>query len=271
MKIIHIEQGTKEWHDQRRCRITGTKLKAVMGTTEARRSIIAELIAEEATEQSKEFKSTATMERGNAEEIFAVKAFEARTGKKVDRVGMCEHDEYEWIALSPDGLIKDAEGKYSEAVEVKCPDSKNAILYKIENMVPMYETGLLTKYTKAEMLEILEKTDTPHNPKGTISELEGLLPPGYNGKPSSQAPFLGIPTEYKWQVVNYFLVNNDLKKLHFLIYDARFINDDQKTYTVVVERSNEILQEAIAQAMEALLIFREDWMRWKEIVLPTEF
>jgi len=237
MRTIAIEQGTKEWHDSRMCKITGTKLKAVMGTAEARRSLIAELIAEEATELSKAFVTTAEMERGNAEEIFAIRAYEAKTGKKVERVGMCVLDEHDWIALSPDGLIKDEAGKYSEATEVKCPDSKKAILYRIENMIPMEETGLM----------------------------------GKKGEPLSGAPFLGIPSEYKWQVVHYFLVNDDLKKLHFLIYDARFINEDAKLYTVEVSRDNEILQEAVKEAMEALLKFRADWLAWKEIVLPTEF
>lgn len=237
MRTLTLEQGTKEWHDARMCKVTGTKLGAVMGTPAARRALIAELIAEEATEQSKVFNTTAEMERGNAEEVFAIRAFEDRTGKSVDRVGMCIHGEYDWIALSPDGLIKDAEGKYSEATEVKCPDSKKAILYRIENMVPMDETGLM----------------------------------GAKGSPLAGAPFLGIPSDYKWQVVHYFLVNPDLKKLHFLVYDARFINDDAKLYTVEVERSNEILQEAVKEAEEALLKFRADWLAWKEIVLPTEF
>lgn len=237
MKILTIEQGTKEWHDSRMRRVTGTKLKAVMGTSEARRGLIAELIAEEATEQAKASITTHEMERGHAEEIFAVRAYEEMTKKKVERVGMCVHDEHEWIALSPDGLIRDASGKYTEAVEVKCPDSKKAILYRIENTIPMEETGLLSA-------------------KGT---------------PLSGAPFLGIPSEYKWQIVHYFLVNPDLKTLHFLVYDARFINESAKLYVVDVDHKNEILQEAVKEAKEELLRFREDWMRWKNIILPIEF
>lgn len=237
MRTLTIEQGTKEWHESRMQKVTGTKLDAVMGTAGARRALIAELISEKATEQTKAFVTTAEMERGHAEEIFAIRAFEDKTGKKVDRIGMCIHGEHDWIALSPDGLIKNAEGKYTEAVEVKCPDSKKAILYRIENMIPLEETGLISA-------------------KGT---------------PLAGAPFLGIPADYKWQVVHYFLVNPDLERLHFLVYDARFINDDDKLYTVVVERRNELLQEAIAEAMTALLSFRETWKKWEEIVLPTEF
>lgn len=237
MKILELEQGTKEWHDSRMCKVTGTKLKAVMGTGDARRSLIAELIAEGGTEQSKTFRTTDEMERGNAEEVFAIKAFEGRTGKKVDRIGLAVSEDRDWVALSPDGLIKDADGKYSEAVEVKCPDSKKMILYKIENMIPMEETGLL----------------------------------GAKGQPLSGAPFLGIPSDYKWQVVHYFVVNPDLQKLHFLTYDARFIEEDAQLYIVEVERSNEVLQEAIAQANAALDKFRADWLKWEEIVLPKHF
>jgi len=237
MKILNLEQGTKEWHDKRMCKVTGTKLKLVMGTRDARNGLIAELIGEEMTEQTKAFVTTAEMERGNAEEIFAIRAFEERNKVKVDRLGLCIHDVHDWQALSPDGLIKDKDGKYTEAVEVKCPDSKKAVLYRIENMIPMAETGLLTA----------------------------------KGLPVSTAPFLGIPSEYKWQVVHYFIVNEDLKKLHFLVYDARFINEDAKLYEVTVSRDNEIMQEAIAEASCELVKFRADWKKWKEIVLPTEF
>lgn len=237
MQILNTQQGTKEWHDGRRCVVTGSKAKAVMGTAEARRGLIAELIGEEATEQSKAPISSASMERGNAEEVFAIRAYEDRTGQKVDRVGMCLHAEHSWIGLSPDGLIKNAAGKYTKAVEVKSPDTKNAILYRIENMIPMEETGLLSA----------------------------------KGLPLSSAPFLGIPSEYKWQVVHYFTVNPDLETLDFIVYDARIINDKEKLYIVTVERKNEILQAAVAEETAALLKFRADWLAWREIVLPTEF
>lgn len=237
MRILQVEQGTKEWHDGRRCVVTGSKAKAVMGTAEARRGLIAELIAEEATEQSKALVTSAAMERGTTEEVFAIRTYEDQTRQKVDRLGMCIHDEYDWIGLSPDGLIKNAEGKYTKGVEVKSPDSKNAYLYRIENMIPLEETGLL----------------------------------GAKGQPLAGAPFLGIPSEYKWQVVHYFLVNPDLETLDFLVYDARIINPNEHLYIVEVERKNELLQEAVEEEMAALLEFRKTWLKWKEIVLPSNF
>ena len=238
MKIIeNLEQGTPEWFIARMMKVTGTKAKAVMGTAEAQRNLIAELISEEATELAKSTKTTETMERGTNEEPFAIKAFEENTGKKVVRIGQCVSEEYDWVALSPDGLIANAEGKYTEAVEVKCPDSKKLVLYKIENMIPMDETGLI----------------------------------GKKGDPLAGAPFLGIPSEYKWQCVHYFLVNKDLETLYFLVYEARFISTEAKLYTVELKRSNEVLQEALAEYVTELIAFRRKWLAWKEIVLPTNF
>lgn len=236
MKILQLEQGTQEWHDARRCTITGTKLARVMGTVDAQRGLIAELIAEKGTELSKEFRITAEMERGNAEEDFAVKKFEEQTGMKIDRVGMCVHDKWDWLANSPDGLIKNKKGKYTEAFEAKCPDSKKLILYKIENMIDPEETGLM----------------------------------GARGLKAG-APFMGIPADYKWQVVDYFLVNEDLERLHFAVYDERFIDPTAKLYIVTVERDSEEMQEAIKEATEELKSFREKWIKWEQIVLPSNF
>lgn len=246
MKIVNVEQGSAEWHEARRCKVTGTKLEAVMGTENSRLDLACELIAEEGTEQSKILKATAEMERGNAEEQFAAKHFEKITGKKTTEVGICIHDKYEWLALSPDRLIETPEG-WTEALEIKCPDSKKLIKYKIQNLVPLTEIGLakITKPTKAK------------------PEPELVLKAG--------APFLGIPADYKWQVVNYFIVNENLKTLYFAVYDPRFVNEDQQMFIVTVDRQNELLQEAMKEAEEALIKFREDWMRWKEIVSPNNF
>lgn len=232
MQVIkNMEQGTQEWQEARRCKITGTKLKSVMGTSQAKFDMIAELIAEEGTEQSKAFKATAEMERGSAEEVFAVKLFEKLTGKTVEQVGLCISDEFDFVTLSPDGLIPNEEGKYTEAIEVKSPNSATMIKYKLANLIDPKETNLT----------------------------------------ASKKPFLGIPAEYKWQVVHNFIVNPDLRTLYFLVYDARFIQDSSKSYIVEVKWENEVLQEAIMEAKKALTEFRETWLRWKDVVAPVSF
>ena len=116
MKVIKdIEQGSQEWHELRRGRITGTCLKDVMGTPELQLKLIAELIAEEGTEQSKITRPTPEMERGIAEEVFTIKRYEDKYKRKVEKVTICIHDDYNWLAYSPDGLVKE-KGKYSRGL-----------------------------------------------------------------------------------------------------------------------------------------------------------
>lgn len=230
MKIVDIEQGTQQWQEIRRCKVTGTKLEDVMGTPLARVQLIAELIAEEATEQTKFVRPTEEMERGTNEEEFAIKLFEEQTGKKFTRGGIWLSDEFDFLAHSPDGSLM-KKGKVVEAVEVKNPDSKTAIFSRLANVIPAEELGL----TK------------------------------------SRIPFLGVPPDYKWQCVNYFLVNPELERLHFLIHDARFIDPKAKLYVVTIEREADEIQAAIIEAKLQLGIFRSCWVDWKEIILPTEF
>ena len=248
MKIIKgLEQGTQEWLESRRCMVTGTKMDSVMGSSLDRLMLICELIAEEATEQTKAFKATPEMERGTAEEVFARKHFEQLTGKKVTQLGFCISEEFKYLGISGDGWIKNKKGVYDEAFENKSPDSKNAIFYKLSSELPPQELGLGSW-----------SAITKNNPEPLF-------------KPSAKAPFLGIPAQYKWQVVTYFLVNADLQKLHFCVYDARFIDDKSKMHIVTVERDAPEMQTALTEAKEELVKFRKDWLKYKEVALQDNF
>lgn len=237
MKIIECEQGSPEWNGYRRNRITGRKLDKVMGGPVAQFGLICDLISEEATEQSKIIRASQEMERGNNEEPFAIKMFEEMTGKKVDRLGLCISDQADWLALSPDGFIKNKKGKYTEALEIKSPDSSTAVYYKLTNLIPLEELGMIKK----------------------------------NGECTAAAPFCGIPSEYKWQVIHYFIVNEDLQTLHFGIYDGRFLNNEAQLYVVSVNRTDEQIRLAITDAQNELLLFREKWLKYREIILLDNF
>ena len=248
MKVLKdLEQGSEAWFKERLCCVTGSKCGDVFGTPLARVQLIAELIAEEGTEATKMQRATPEMERGTYEEAFALKKFEEKTGKVIEKVGICIHDKYPWLKCSPDALIPDDKGEYTEAVEVKSPDSKTAIFYKMTNEIGM-ESLALGSYSAI----------TKNNPVSVF-------------KPSSKAPFLGIPAEYKWQVVNYFIVNEKLQKLYFVVYDARFIDEEQKLTITEVNRSDIEMQQALQEADFELERFRRDWMEWRDVILPNNF
>ncbi len=123
MKVFNIEQRTPEWDVVRAGRITGTKLKGLMGRTreEWENLLVAERLAMTGTEES-------DLSRGQRLEPEAVEFFEKKMGIKVDRIGFTTSDENKYIASSPDGLIFDQEkGKYTQALEVKCLSGKKHI------------------------------------------------------------------------------------------------------------------------------------------------
>jgi len=246
MKIVECLQGTPEWLESRRCMITGTKLGDVMGTNLDKLMLICDLIGEEASEQSKAFKATAEMERGTLEEVFARKHFEKIKGKKVKEIGFCISDEFPFLGCSADGWIEN-KGVLDEAIEIKSPDTKNAVFYKLETMFTAEELGL-GSYSAV----------TLKNPEPVF-------------KPSAKAPWLEIPAQYQWQTVNYFLVNENLKKMYFCIYDARFLDDESKMTIVEIKRENTDLQKCMEDAKTELVEFRKTWLRYRDSIIKDNF
>jgi putative phage-type endonuclease len=132
MKIINVEQGSDEWHDYRKGKISGTMLSDLYSKRGNRKIGFYELIAEKlAIDPDGENR----MDRGLRLEDEALEKFQKLTGKNVDRIGICVHDEYPEIINSPDGLINN-DGKYTEAVEIKCLSSSRHLQAVIENEVP---------------------------------------------------------------------------------------------------------------------------------------
>lgn len=129
MKKIDVSQKTDAWHHLRKGKITGTTLKALMGTPKARQDAVYELIGERLTVGVDDEENA--MERGNRLEPEAIAMFELESGKKVERVGFCEDETDPMICNSPDGLIGE-----TEAIEVKCMGAKNHVKLWLKNEIP---------------------------------------------------------------------------------------------------------------------------------------
>lgn len=191
MKKHNIEQGTSEWHQIRKGKITGTTLKGIMGTPKAKEDALYEIIAERLTVGVEEDYENA-MDRGIRLEPDAIAMFELETGKKVDRTGFAEDDTNPFIANSPDGLIGE-----NEAVEVKCLEGKKHVRMWLTNE---------------------------------------------------------IPSDYYWQVVQYFVVNQELNTLYFACY-----NPDISVHPIhIIPIQREELAEDIGKAKASQETFLEE-------------
>jgi len=132
VKILDMAQRSDEWFAYKRGKIGGTMLSDLYSKKGNRKVGFYELIAERlAVEPDDENR----MDRGLRLEEDAMAAFIKETGKKVDLVGICVHDDYPEIINSPDGLIKN-EGKYTEAVEIKCLSSARHLQVVVEEEIP---------------------------------------------------------------------------------------------------------------------------------------
>ena len=136
MRILRdLQQGTEEWHNKKLGVISGTVLDGILGTPKARESTKYEIIGERLIPKlDMDYLHEAPMLRGVRLEPQAIAAFEFVTGKQVERVGFCEHDDWPAICYSPDGLVLDTD--YSEDCEIKCPEAKNYMKIVMTNEVP---------------------------------------------------------------------------------------------------------------------------------------
>lgn len=197
MKIVEVDQGSEEWKLARLEKISGTRLGMAIGTKATQQSLLNELIAEHLTGEPKDQVVNGAMARGSEAEDYAAQEYEALTGEITEQVGICVHDDYDWLVNSPDRLIK-RNGKYEKAVEIKSPNSDTAV-----------------KYIRAGV----------------------------------------IPKEYMGQVVSYFLVNEDLKELDFVVYDPRIKKEKFRLFIIPVKREELELEKSLSKVLE----FRNKW------------
>lgn len=146
MKILKdIKQNTEEWLDARRGKITGSKLRGIVPLRgNARKIGFYELLADRLAVQE-EGEPEDARERGHRLEAEAIEAFQFKMDKEVESVGICISDDNANMALSPDGLIKN-DGKYTEAVEIKCVSSALHLQALIEQEIPTDFTAQKLQY-----------------------------------------------------------------------------------------------------------------------------
>lgn len=192
MQILTFEQGTPEWLESRKGKITGTRAKSVMAKNNT--PMLDEMLAEMLCTVDDPRFVTSHMERGTELESEARQVYESITGNLVDEVGFCI-SETEGIALSPDGLIS-VDGKYKGGLEIKCPSN-----------------SVHARYLRTKKL----------------------------------------PAEYKWQVMQYFVVVDEMEWLDFVSYNPNFSQGS----VVTVRISREYYLEDIQALYEAEVKFLE--------------
>jgi len=113
MQIHNHEQGTQEWFDVRKGKMTASHATAIGNNGKGLDTYITELMAEYYSTAEKEQFSSEHTDRGNELEPIAREIYEFENDVKVEQVGFIEHNEFS--GCSPDGLIGEDGG-----IEIKC-------------------------------------------------------------------------------------------------------------------------------------------------------
>jgi putative phage-type endonuclease len=144
MKIHNLKQGTDEWLQIRKEKVTGSKFSRAISNTKATRlGLIKELIEEKYANVVDDGYKSPSMTRGTDEEKYAVQAYVERYGDEVEVVGICEHDEFDWLMFSPDRYTDNRE----TYLEFKCPDSTTMIEYMLDKKLPStYKAQILLSF-----------------------------------------------------------------------------------------------------------------------------
>ncbi len=101
-----IPQRSAEWHAQRKMRITGSRIGAILGLSPWQKAddVLRAMVREYHGAES-EFKGNIATEHGNHHETAALLCFMRKTGLQVEQCGFFEYGDR--MGASPDGLTSD--------------------------------------------------------------------------------------------------------------------------------------------------------------------
>ena len=119
---VAVEQGTPEWHELRRGKVTASRVADILAKTKtgpsaSRQNYLIELALQRTTKTIEPSYTNAAMEWGTATEPQARVAYEVATHNFVDQVAFIDHPTIKGFGCSPDGIV--GEG----LIEIKCPNS----------------------------------------------------------------------------------------------------------------------------------------------------
>ena len=117
-RIVDVEQGSDEWLDLRRTRITCSRLADVMAKKNTKRYIkyreekVKELLGHKHVEETPEWAT-----HGKENEPRALAAYEFQREVEVAHDLFLIHNEYDWLSCSPDLMELP---NYDDGGEIKC-------------------------------------------------------------------------------------------------------------------------------------------------------
>lgn len=136
--MSEIEQGSEEWFQQRCGKFTGSRFVDALAKSKtngkplkARQDLIWTVVAERIQGYQESGLSSYSLRWGQDVEPLARTAYELQTGYFVEQKGFIVHPKYDFVGISPDGLVDD-----DGLIEIKSPKSPEIHLQRWIDGVP---------------------------------------------------------------------------------------------------------------------------------------
>ena len=146
-----LEQRSDEWLAARIGKVGGSEASDTY-TKAKRETLLYKKLAELATGEVEKVWVNDAMRRGIENEGKVVALYEEKTGNRVYDCGQILNSDFEYAALSPDGLVSenadDILSPHTGAIEIKCPTSKQ----HIKNVLEMRRTSKPPKQYMPQLL-----------------------------------------------------------------------------------------------------------------------
>lgn len=152
MKIHNIEQGTDEWFECRKGKMTASNAHTISVAGKGLETYIKTIVADMFASKKEEGYQSKAMERGSMLEAQARSIYKLINGVDIEQVGFIEHSEY--VGCSPDGLIGDDGG-----IEIKCINNKDYFQLLIGEEKPdighIYQSQMCMMITNREWWDLV--------------------------------------------------------------------------------------------------------------------
>lgn len=235
MKVIDVIQGSDEWKAARLGKITGTKLGGVVSNAlPLKDDVVAALEAEDA-----EFKKTWTVQ--TLFDLLSVNAQEELKKKIPKKIGFYELLA-EKIAYQPDPSDPKP---LDRGVELE-PEAREKVAVLLDEKVE--EVGICVSDVHP---------DIAVSPDGIIKK-KGHIYYAVEIKCLSTAKHLQalleqrIPSDYEYQILQYFIVFEELEVLYFTFYDPRVVGHELFVIEVTRDEVAEKVEEYLTHQLSVL-------------------
>lgn len=179
--LFDVQQGSEEWLQLRRGKVTGTGAHTVMVGKQGKETYMLEKLAEIVSTSNTGFISTPSMERGKALEEYAAKAYELATFETriLKECGAIIHPIIRDFMVSPDRLLYQ-DDELIKGIEIKCFEWKHhlGIVTKIKENPSIHPVDFIDKnyYTQIQSCMscsgLSEWDLVLYNPDFSISNLD---------------------------------------------------------------------------------------------------